>query len=255
MVTQNTWGDFSPTWSPDGSEIAFSRCDSMCEDYDIFSVRSDGSDLARLTSGVEEDLDPAWSPDGSKIAFERYLASGSAIVIMNSDGTEQTRLIGDIQGDGTPDWSPDGTRIAFWREEAFGADAHIWLMKPDGTQLVQLTSGAQADWGPSWSSDGERIAFTRQDYPPVFPPPAPPPPGPPPVPPPPAPPTPVRCHVPRVIGLRMPKARTRIRKAKCAVGAVRRAHSERIGRVLSQKPSAGKLRARGTKVRLVVGRR
>jgi peptide/nickel transport system substrate-binding protein len=82
----------------------------------------------------------------------------------------------------------------------------------------------------------------------------PPPPIPPPPPPPPAP--SVRCIVPRVIGLKLARARTRIRARHCSVGRVRRARSRRhVGRVIAQKPKAGTVRARGTKVTLVVGRR
>jgi hypothetical protein len=71
--------------------------------------------------------------------------------------------------------------------------------------------------------------------------------------PPPAP--PVQCRVPRVIGLRLGTARTRIRKANCRVGRVRRVRSRRIGRVVAQSPRAGASRARGARVNLVVGRR
>jgi len=65
----------------------------------------------------------------------------------------------------------------------------------------------------------------------------------------------VHCKVPRVIGLRLATARKRIGRAHCRVGRVRRARSGRVGRVLSQSPKAGTVRARGTRVKLVVGRR
>jgi Tol biopolymer transport system component len=74
-------------------------------------------------------------------------------------------------------------------------------------------------------------------------------------PPPPPPPAPVRCRVPRVIGMRLAAARTRIRRANCRVGRVRRARSRRVGRVLAQRPRAGVRRPRGTRVNLVVGSR
>ena len=65
----------------------------------------------------------------------------------------------------------------------------------------------------------------------------------------------VRCRVPRVIGMTLGRARTRIRARHCRVGRVRRARSRRVGRVLSQSPRAGVRRARGARVNLVVGRR
>jgi beta-lactam-binding protein with PASTA domain len=65
----------------------------------------------------------------------------------------------------------------------------------------------------------------------------------------------VRCRVPQVIGLRLAAAKTRIRRANCSVGRVRRARSTRVGRVIGQNPRAGKVKRRGFPVKLVVGRR
>jgi peptide/nickel transport system substrate-binding protein len=74
----------------------------------------------------------------------------------------------------------------------------------------------------------------------------------------PPPPPPVRCRVPKVTGLRLNTARTRIRKAHCRTGRVRKKHVKRrrlVGRVLSQAPRPRKVRPRGSRVNLVVGRR
>ena len=63
------------------------------------------------------------------------------------------------------------------------------------------------------------------------------------------------CRVPKVVGLRLATARKRIRSARCSVGRVRRVRSTRRNRVLAQFPRAGTRGPRGTRVRLVVGRR
>jgi PASTA domain len=96
--------------------------------------------------------------------------------------------------------------------------------------------------------------------PPPPPPPAPPPPPPPPPPPlPPPPPPPVqpppRCRVPRVVGLRLAKAKSRLRRARCSVRTVRRVRAKAVGKVVAQSPRAGVVRVRGFRVRLTVGRR
>jgi hypothetical protein len=74
----------------------------------------------------------------------------------------------------------------------------------------------------------------------------------------PQPPPVVRCRVPRVIGMLLGTAKTRIRRAHCGVGRVRRARSHlRSGRVSAQRPLAGRVLARGTRINLTVstGRR
>lgn len=70
-----------------------------------------------------------------------------------------------------------------------------------------------------------------------------------------APPPPIRCRVPRVIGQMLGRARRSIRARHCAVGRVRYTRSTRSrGKVISQKPRAGKRLARGSPVSLVVSR-
>lgn len=71
---------------------------------------------------------------------------------------------------------------------------------------------------------------------------------------PPPPPSPVRCRVPRVIGLTLGRARTRIRAKHCSVGRIRRAPSTRVGRVIGQSPKPRAVKRRGFPVKLVVGR-
>jgi PASTA domain len=64
-----------------------------------------------------------------------------------------------------------------------------------------------------------------------------------------------RCRVPRVIGLRLGVAKTRIRRARCSVGRIRRVRSRRAlrGRVVGQSPRPRAIRRRGFPVRLLVG--
>jgi hypothetical protein len=67
-------------------------------------------------------------------------------------------------------------------------------------------------------------------------------------------PPPATCRVPRVMGLTVAKARQRIRRAHCSVGGVRGPRSRRGGRVVSQRPRAGAIKAKNYPVRIVVRR-
>jgi hypothetical protein len=146
--------------------------------------------------------------------------------------------------------------------------ADLFVMDPDGSNELNLTNTPNANED---RADWQRVAPPpAPPPPPPLPPPPPPPPlpppppvpPPPPLPPPPAPPPPpppapprLRCVVPRVVGLRLAKARTRIRRARCRVGRVRRAKARRVGRVLAQSPRPGARRSVGSRVTLLVGRR
>jgi Tol biopolymer transport system component len=73
----------------------------------------------------------------------------------------------------------------------------------------------------------------------------------------PVPPPTIRCIVPKVIGMRLAVARSRIGRANCQVGSVRRKRTKakKRGKVVAQSPRAGSVKDRGSKVNLVVGRR
>src|SRR5262245_43171538 len=62
-LTRSPWPEFDPSWSPDGTHIAYRS--ERGGDPEIWVMNADGSHTRGLTRG----LSPAWSPDGSKIAY------------------------------------------------------------------------------------------------------------------------------------------------------------------------------------------
>jgi Tol biopolymer transport system component len=152
-----------PTWSPDGSLIAFDGEDPDGEPVpetggltpQIWIIPSDGSQPPEmLTDEPGGALDPAWSPDGSRIAY-RTLGDGR-IMSMAADGSDATPLT-DGPDDAEPAWSPDGSRIVFSSER--DGDREIYVMAADGSDVMRLTESPDFDGQPTWSPDGTMIAF------------------------------------------------------------------------------------------------
>ncbi len=155
--------DASPAWSPDGSELAFTR------DGVVYLVGEDGG-FPRST-GLKGN-DPAWSPDGEHLV----VASGLDLVIANADGTEPTALGLEFNPDeftslSEPDWSVskknNTSSIAFVATDTsglrsiFSLDLQPRTLMPKQNSLAQLllgctTIGASS---PSWSPSGTLIAF------------------------------------------------------------------------------------------------
>jgi TolB protein len=103
-VTNHPANEFTPAWSPDGSQIAFeSYRDGNSE---IYVMDANGSNPVRLTDDPAWDRDPAWSPDGSRIVFQSARDCNGEIYVMNADGSNPVRLTRDASSDDDPAWSP-----------------------------------------------------------------------------------------------------------------------------------------------------
>ncbi len=165
-ITTNSASDRQPSWSPDGTRLAFvSNRDGNDE---IYVMNADGSSQTRLTNNAAFDFDPAWSPDGTRIAFTSTrdfpgitgnIANGFELYVMNADGTNPVRLTNNSTSDSGPSWSPDGTRIAFTSQR--DGLPLVYVMNADGSNQINITQSTTLDSSdPEWSPDGSKIAFT-----------------------------------------------------------------------------------------------
>jgi TolB protein len=139
-------GETNPSFSPSGGHIVFVRGN------ELWSMRTDGSDLAKLTCD-SSDYSPAWSPDGRLIVFERY----GAISVMDANGDHVHALTAGFSGY-DPSFSPDGTKLAYAGGSTNGTPG-IHVVSLDGSGDHRLTTGS--DGAPAWSPDGSQIAFNR----------------------------------------------------------------------------------------------
>lgn len=154
-LSNNTYNDHGPVWSPDGSKIAFNSFRDG--NYEVYVMNRDGTNQQRLTNNPADDRASTWSPDGSKIGFQSTRDGNWEIYLMNADGTNQQRLTNNPGEDAHPNWSPDGAKIAFYSTR--DGNPEIYVMNADGTNLQRLTNNSAEDYVPKWSPDGSKIAF------------------------------------------------------------------------------------------------
>ncbi|MEO0070402.1 MAG: Tol-Pal system beta propeller repeat protein TolB, partial [candidate division WOR-3 bacterium] len=145
-LTNSRGIDVSPTWSPNGRQLAF--VSDRTGSPQIYIINIDGTDLRRLTFSGSYNTSPAWSPKGDLIAFVQRQPDGTnQICITNVLGDTYMRLTS--QGNNEePCWSPDGLHIAFASNRT--GNWEIWTMDWNGAnqRRITATNGATS---PTWS--------------------------------------------------------------------------------------------------------
>ena len=134
----------------------------------VFTMRSDGSDVKQLTflsSGQGFACCSAWSADGHSLGFVEGHGSGGRLYLMNADGSNQHLLMSEDAAftDNQPSFSPDGTRVIFARCENAIEECAIYTVKTDGHGLNAITHFNQSfnvfDLTPKYAPDGNTIAM------------------------------------------------------------------------------------------------
>ena len=156
--------DSEPSWSPDGTRVAFTRTyPDQGNREEIWVMKADGSDPHWI--GVE-GLAAKWSPDGSRFIYTSNRSGNYEIYTANIDGTDEQRLMSTSADESFPTWSPDGRQIAYsastgeWNTIENSQTYEIYVMDADGTNVHQLTHNTAYDGNPRWSPDGSLLVFS-----------------------------------------------------------------------------------------------
>jgi Tol biopolymer transport system component len=117
----NAGYDNFPLWSPRGDLIMFSRLSEG--NYEIYTIKPDGTGIKRLTNARGNDAHQGWSPDGEHIVFastrlgfkDEMIYTDAPqpygeIFVMRYDGTNVTQITDNQWEDGTPAWQPVSRR-------------------------------------------------------------------------------------------------------------------------------------------------
>jgi Tol biopolymer transport system component len=150
-------GVTSPTWSADGTHVAFVRDQGTA----LCTIRADGSDLRVIASQRGYYQHPRWSPAGSLIVYQSRVdtsETGDRTFVIRPDGTGERMLPSWLVGGSYPSWSPDGRRLAY----SDGVGIAI-LDLGSGRTIATLPhcGRCEGDMFPAWSPDGRSIAFVR----------------------------------------------------------------------------------------------
>ncbi len=155
----------TPSWSPDGSRIAF--WGTAKGTRDIFTVSAEGGDVIRITDDLPTDWNPIWSPDGNAIWFlsDRGGNAGLWSVSLDSDGRPAGEPRPIMLGPGevtSVSRAADGSSIvalvttSVQRVERVRFDPRTELFSGASETVIESTRAMNA---PVISQDGEWLAF------------------------------------------------------------------------------------------------
>ena len=170
-LTSYAGRESEPSFSPDGSQIAFCWNGEKQDNFDIYVKLVGPGEPIRLTEHPARDRSPAWSPDGRYIAFLRSVSAQKATVFLVPALGGMEQRVSDISGFG---FALDlGTHLT-WSIDS------KWLVVPDkgspkepyGLFLLSIETGEKrrlttpphesiGDSSPSFSPSGRKLAFVR----------------------------------------------------------------------------------------------
>ena len=154
--------NLDPSPSPDGKKLVFISVISGKEQ--LFTMDSNGSNIAQLTHDEADHEDPAWSPDGTKIAFVLITKERTSIAVMNTDGSNVEILTPKDQNAIHPNWSSDSKQVIYCTNDDLRPPqkntAQINAIELAAKKITPLVVGGINTYG-SWSPDMKKIVFRK----------------------------------------------------------------------------------------------
>ncbi len=145
-LTQSPGIDISPTFSPDGRQIAF--VSSRGGNPQIYVMPVGGGQPRRLTYSGSYNVSPAWSPKGDLIAYAGRTGGGFQIFVISPQGGSARQITQEGSNE-SPTWSPDGSYIAC--SSTRGGKAAIYVVNVKTGAATRVTNMAGAQTQPAWA--------------------------------------------------------------------------------------------------------
>lgn len=153
-LTDGTVPGRTPTWSPDGQQIAFDAEVNGIWALHVVDVATGTTSPVAIAG--QNGRFPAWSPDGRHLV---YVGGVTRTRLLTFElATRQARAIADLPGPASfPSWSPDGRTIAVTVQR--DDELRTWSVRTDGGAAKPLPLAPGRDVWPRFSPNGARLAF------------------------------------------------------------------------------------------------
>ena len=147
----------SPSWSPDGSRIAYVSFEE--KKAAIYQQEVATGQRRKLASFSGINGAPAWSPDGRRLALTLSRDGNPEIYTMDVKSGALVRLTRNAAIDTEPVWMPDGRSIVFTSDR--GGSAQLYQVAASGGSPRRITFEGKYNAGADISPDGRKIALVH----------------------------------------------------------------------------------------------
>lgn len=147
LLKDDRGGIRDPQVHYDGSKILFSYRKGGSEQYHLYEINIDGSNLRQLTEGIYDDFEPSYLPNGDIVFVSTrckrwvncWLTQVAVMHRCDENGQNIRPISSNNEQDNTPWPLPDG-RILYTRWEYIDRSQvdfhHLWAANPDGTSQM-----------------------------------------------------------------------------------------------------------------------
>ena len=159
VILDSTRPVMSPSWSPDGSRLAYVSFES--DQPSIFIQDIATGERERIASFPGINGAPAFSPDGRHLAMTLSKDGNPEIYVMDLSAKRLRRVTQNVAIDTEPDWSPDGKYLVFTSDR--GGKPQIYRIEVDGGRPQRLTFEGSYNARPVYSPDGSSLALVHRE--------------------------------------------------------------------------------------------
>ena len=148
----------SPSWSPNGKQIAYVSFENKRSNIYIEDVASGGRRLMSKFPGINGA--PSWSKDGRKLALVLSKSGTPNIYVMDIASGSLKQITRDFYINTEPSWSPDGNALIFTSDR--GGGPQIYKVGTSGGSPSRLTFDGDYNARASFTPDGNHVTMIHR---------------------------------------------------------------------------------------------
>lgn len=148
----------SPSWSPDGSKLAFVSFKDGGSIVKLLNLANGEHQTIAAFEGINSA--PAWSPDGTKLAYSTSRSGSPDVYIYDTFTRQHSRINTHYGIDTEPAWSPDGKSILFTSSRT--GKPQIYTTPLDGGATTRVTFEGNENANASYDFNGDRITMVHE---------------------------------------------------------------------------------------------